>query len=268
MTTDLVGYEKHIAQMAGARVVLLTGPEGVGKRTLCEQMVKSSGAKGFEQMLVERLDMEAARHIIDRCQIAPMGGVRAVALNANGVSEAASHALLKTLEEGHPATRFYMYASAPVLGTIRSRATVLHRGPLSDVEVYKVCRNHGMSDGSAYVAARLAKGIPATALKAEALIEERGEVLKLLRAVSEGNQELLSHVSGEMDSQKLELLRWWVHEATTKRWALFDPGESFGLEEDARFVARARLIANRNGSPRLLSRAALWMETEHRAGRV
>jgi hypothetical protein len=263
-----VGFDTEIAQAAHHRVVLFTGPKGIGKRTTCEYLAATSGAVGFEQVKIDRLDMDSARHIIERCRTRPIKGIRAIALNVEAVSSGAANALLKTLEEGPEHTRFYLHTSRPVLPTIRSRAVTFHHGVLSDDQVYQVCRAHGMDDEAAYVAARAAHGIPARALEALTKIANRHVVIELLRAVHDGDQDLLSSATGSLDREGLDLLRTWAHEAYTNQWAYFSPGETYGLEDDRKFVARVRYLSQRAGSPRLVARAALWVPTEQRAGRV
>ena len=267
MTTMPVGFDTQIAQARDHRVVLLTGPRGIGKRTCAVYLARTSEAVPFEQVIVPRLDMDTARWIIERTRTQPIGGTRAVALNIEGASPNSTNALLKTLEEDGP-TRFYLHSSARVPVTIRSRAINLHHGILTDDQVYQVCRAHGMDDDAAYVAARAAKGIPADALTALFRSADRHVVTTLMRAVHDGDQDLLSTTTSNLDHDHLDLLRTWAHEALTHQWSLFAPGEAYGMEDDPAFVRRVHKFTQRAGSPRLVVRAALWLPTEQRTGRV
>lgn len=263
-----VGFDAVVEQAREHPVVLLTGPRGIGKRTCAEYLVHTSGAVLAERVIEPRLDMQAARRIIERCRTSPIQGIRAVALNVEAVSPNAANALLKTLEEPPPNTSFYLHASSHVPATITSRALTLHHGTLTDDQVYEVCRLHGMEDEQAAVAAHLAKGIPAKALTMPHLLDKRHVVSELLRAVAQGDHNLLSSATGSLDHDGLDLLRLWAHEAYTGRWAVFAPGEASGMEEDYPFVTRVLNYTERAGSPRLVARAALALPTEQRAGRV
>lgn len=264
----LIGFDDEVEAARHHAVVLLTGPRGIGKRTACEYMVHTSGAVAAEQVIETRLDIGTARRIIERCRTHPLQGIRAVALNVEAVSTNAANAMLKVLEEPPAHTRFYLHSSTWVPATLSSRAVHFHHGVLTDDQVYQVCRQHGMDDDLAAVAAHAAKGVPAKALHVRDSLDKRAVVTELMRAVATGDQDLLGHATGSIDHDGIDMLRQWAHEAYTGRWALFSPGESSGMEDDYGFVTRVLRYAERAGSPRLVARAALWVPTEQHAGRA
>lgn len=96
---------------------------------------------------------------------------------AEAMQESAANALLKTLEEPPPGTRFVLVTSGAraLLPTIRSRCQQVRLGPVSELELVTWLEKRGLADAT--LLARLAHGCPGRALAlAEGGLAERREV--------------------------------------------------------------------------------------------
>lgn len=111
--------------------------------------------------------------------------------DAEKMNEAASNALLKTLEEPPPTSYIFVITSRPdaLLTTIRSRCQMIRFGPVpaGEVESY-LLKQKGLSPEDASLAARLSRGSVGRALSMDvkAFRKQRDAMLGVLRAVLDG----------------------------------------------------------------------------------
>lgn len=132
-----------------ARVILLTGSEGTGKRTCARAMAALWLDEPLEQLdshpdyleistfsKSQLISAETLRESVCKEVVLPprMGGLRVVFLPADALQEMTQNLLLKTLEEAPASTRLILTASAEssVLETIRSRCLKLRVDPLDE----------------------------------------------------------------------------------------------------------------------------------------
>jgi DNA polymerase III subunit delta' len=108
--------------------------------------------------------------------------------NADKMNDAASNALLKTLEEPPSTTHIFLITSRPdsLLPTIRSRCQTLRFGPVEVVELEKLLlKTHKYSQTDARLIASYAQGSVAEAMSID--LEEfrarRNSILRVLRSV-------------------------------------------------------------------------------------
>src|SRR5688572_17503139 len=178
---EIVGHRRlltllsqAIARQSLTPSLILSGPEGVGKRltavsiaqelncltpvnegacgtcTVCSRIARGTHP---DVMTIEPGDtgsikIEQVRAAIDRANYRPFEGRRRVTIieEADALVPAAQNALLKTLEEPLPASVFVLVTSRPdtLLPTVRSRCAHLRFGRLQVVEVASVLeRAHG-----------------------------------------------------------------------------------------------------------------------------
>ena len=185
--------------------LLLTGPDGVGKRRVavalaellnCEAVAvpPAGGAPAFpdacgacgpcqriargvhaDVQIIEpgetgAIRIDAIRIAIDQAAFRPFEGRRRVVIidDADRMVPAAQNALLKTLEEPPPASVFLLVTSRPhlVLATVRSRCPALRFGGLSaDAIADILVTRHQFDPGEALAVAASANGSMATALE-------------------------------------------------------------------------------------------------------
>jgi DNA polymerase-3 subunit delta' len=172
-----------------AHAYLFVGPEGVGKRltalTLfkamncqnppepgdccekCPSCLKINTANHADLILLEpdgeTLKIDQVREMQKRLRFRPMeGGRRACIVDAaDSLNDAASNALLKTLEEPPQQTHLFMITSRPhkLLPTILSRCQWVKFRPLSSEKVAQILEKaHGLEGEKARYYASLAGG--------------------------------------------------------------------------------------------------------------
>lgn len=234
-------------------VVLLQGPASVGKRTLAEYLAKFHGAVALDVTRLERVTADAARELRAFAGTAPVGRVKVAVVRLDGATESALNALLKLFEE--PPRTFHAVLTAEVrpLSTIVSRAHLHRVGLLTDEEVFQVLHGRlGMEEGRARKAAARARGQVRAGLDPEDLDQPRALVMSALKAVADGDRDLLERALAGWDEACHSLLQAWVVEAVTGRWRAFSEAESFGLARGPapmailrglRVQARARVTA-------------------------
>ncbi|MEJ7696833.1 MAG: hypothetical protein WKF78_09525 [Candidatus Limnocylindrales bacterium] len=185
--------------------ILLTGPEGVGKTTLAQDLaaglcctaddpaarpcgdcracrlvfadrhpdVHQLGPEGVGRQIViggPGARTRGIRDLVADLAFAPVeGGARvAIVASADRMNEDAQGALLKTLEEPPAGVVIVLCADAeePILPTIRSRCRRIRLGPVATREIEMILAEHGAADPP--LAARLARvtaGRPGLAIR-------------------------------------------------------------------------------------------------------
>ena len=237
MNWEIIGHEwavnllgRHIANDNVRQAYLITGPDGVGKRTLamrfaqalnCSESTKPGEICGqcracifiqrkqFPDLhIVEAEDVggilkvEQIRELRHQLALSPYEGKTRVALllrfheaNAN-----AANALLKTLEE--PASKVVMLLTAQsketLLPTISSRCEILPLRDVSRGQIEEALIERGEEFEQAALLARLAAGRPGWAFHYASnpdLLDERTENLQdLLNILQTGRLERFKHV--------------------------------------------------------------------------
>jgi DNA polymerase-3 subunit delta' len=197
--------------------LLFSGPEGIGKRALalavaralvcehgegdacegCAPCRRASRGLHPDVFLVEPVTAaikieqvrEAAREILGRPFEAPARGF--VIDDAHAMTEQASNALLKSLEEPPPTSHVILVTASPqaLLPTIRSRCQQLRFSPLPAAQVEAHLRERqGLSPEEARLRAVLSGGSLGTALafETEGYRSLRDELLSLLESLRGG----------------------------------------------------------------------------------
>ena len=237
MNWELIGHEwavnllgRHIANDNVRQAYLITGPDGVGKRTLAMRFAQALNCsdsakpgeicgqcracqfihrKQFPDLhIVEAEDVggilkiDQIRELQRQLALSPYEGKRRVALllrfheaNAN-----AANALLKTLEE--PASKVVMLLTAQskeaLLPTISSRCEILPLRDVSRDQIEEALIERGEGDEQAALLARLAAGRPGWAFhyasNPDLLIERTENLEDLLNILQTGRLERFKFV--------------------------------------------------------------------------
>jgi DNA polymerase III subunit delta' len=221
---DVVGHEAAVRRLRRvcchervAAAYCISGPTGVGKRTLadafamelvcagstdgacgtCAQCIRvTAGTHPDVRVLVrdeDRRDMrtEQIRELTRWLTLRPLMAARKVAIvdGADTLNEHGQNALLKTLEEPPGASVLVLVATrvSLLLPTVRSRCQHVRLEPLSDAAMTRVLERQGIARDEAVLLIARAGGSPgrALALRAEEHPEQRIRLLERLGRLPE-----------------------------------------------------------------------------------
>jgi DNA polymerase III, delta subunit len=239
----IIGHARQREQLEklDVPVVLLAGPESVGKMTLALELARSR-ALWPDIMVIQLLTSQDARAVHSWAVMPPADArsrYRYVAASLDGASEQACNQLLRVLEEPPQAARFLLTASRRVLPTIASRAFILRFGLLSTDEVRQVLELRGVAPDVAARDAPLGAGQVAPAL-AGVPARSLAQVSAVLRALERRDPGQLATALKNWDGEAHELLGAWACEAAVPRWTRFSADTAPGLSvRDARRVLGA-----------------------------
>ncbi len=228
----LIGHERAIRSLmdrerAGrlGHAFLITGPAGVGKRTLALALARYLNCQGeprpcyrcgpckrlshdtfvdLQELVVERTDegkikqgisVEQIRELADQAVLPPMDGKFKCFLirEAELLTSSAANALLKTLEEPPEHTILVLLAPAPesVMSTVASRCLHVRLAPIAASELEQALETRRrISTQDAVALAWSASGLPGLALALlddEEVRQAHARALELLSKVIEGD---------------------------------------------------------------------------------
>jgi DNA polymerase-3 subunit delta' len=237
MNWELIGHEwavnllrKHIASDQVRHAYLITGPDGVGKRTLAMRFAQAVNCTDSENagefcgqcracQFIQRkqfpdlhiveaedvggiLKVEQIRELQHQLALSPYEGKKRVALllRFHEANDNAANALLKTLEE--PASKVVMLLTAQsketLLPTISSRCEILQLRDVSRDQIEEALVERGEGHEKAALLARLAAGRPGWAFHYASnpeLLDERTEHLEdLIKLLTTDRLERFKHV--------------------------------------------------------------------------
>ena len=189
--------------------------QGCGHCTACTQTLSGNHPDVAAPVSDElHLKVEAARELIVRASRAPTRGRWQVVLieDADRMTDEATNALLKALEEPHPHCVFLLCAPSTedLLPTVRSRCRLLPlRTPPADAVADVLVRQHGIDPPMAAFAAQAAQGHIGRARRLardEEARRERRDVLSLPRSL-QGVGSALQAAKDLVDAAQAEAAR-------------------------------------------------------------
>lgn len=259
VTCPVIGHDQALRILRRGlpdRPVLLTGPESVGKWQLAVWS-GSYHAPWYNRLQLRRLLVRDAREVRKFIASVPQpsslgSGVRVVIIDLDGAaSEAAQHALLKSLEEPPDHARFILTSSRPPLPTIASRCETLRLGRLTDQQVAVILVSQGLSERDAEVVAPAGHGQVAPALEvATRLRPARAAVLGVVRAISGRDRDLLERsVRDWGDTEQWMLRELLAASASGRPTALFSSMERHLVGKTQARRAIALLAASGSARP-------------------
>jgi DNA polymerase-3 subunit delta' len=247
MTWDMIGHEwavdllcEHIRRSRIQQAYLITGADGLGKRTLglrltqalcctnppeigercgeCRacRLIQSGEYPDLHVIQSEtiggQLKVEQIRELSRQLALAPFEGKLRVALllRFHEANENAANALLKTLEE--PASQVVLILTArskeALLPTIVSRCEVIPLRQVSETEVQTALQDRGATPQNASLFASLADGRPGWAIRHfedQTMLDRRAqlldELMELVQSTRAGRFQYLEAMLEKKDTE-------------------------------------------------------------------
>ncbi len=196
--------EKMIKSQKLGSGLILVGPEGIGKRRIAEWVIDEIRRRGGsatrpnagmgidpDVMIIERqrndkgdfkknISIEQIRELTQRLFLSSFQNRTKIGMidHAETLSEEASNALLKTLEDPLGGSLLLLLATnlATLPSTIASRCQVIHVPAVSSKEIIDALQQKGASESLALELAKLAHGRPGFALR---LLEDPQMLLRI-----------------------------------------------------------------------------------------
>jgi len=243
--------------LAQARVVLLTGPESVGKWAVAEEAARAGSQHPADIARHRKLDAEGVRKMLRASSYLQECGVRYILAGLDTASDQVQNMLLKFLEAPPDGVRVLLTASGGVLPTIFSRAQHRRLGLLTDEQVFQVLVQLGMAEDAARRHAPLGGGRVRPAMEGPDP-QARAQVVSVLRALEAGSLGQLEIALRGFTQEAYWLLLSWATESSSGRFrqATRDMAPWFGAFASRR-ILRALGGASPLASPGLTAHAAL-----------
>lgn len=196
------------------QTLLFRGKIGVGKLATAKAVASSHTQEIYIDIFCGSIGVDEIRVISKGCLIHTFEEVsRFILIETDGLSEAASNALLKVLEAPPKKVHFILIQSyKPVLSTIKSRCRVVDFVTYGNLQLRQILVDRGMSLEEARRVVQKAGG---SLVKAKEVIEyaaERNTFLDGLRYLSEGKVSLFVKKIKKPTVYQTSLLREWVFE--------------------------------------------------------
>jgi len=226
----IAGHERIVAQIERdglPQISLFIGPKSVGKMRLANQLAKAE-ASTFEDILrINLLTAELARNVATFIHTAPKGNAaRVVIVNIQRAPENNLNILLKSLEDVPTFARVILISQDTPMDTILSRAGAVYSFALlttDQVEEALLLRRFNPSE--ARIRAEASGGQLAIVLNREETSKLKTLVLVVARCFREHDTAALDALANRWTDEHTDLLVRLAHEATTKRWRIFNEEE-------------------------------------------
>lgn len=185
--------------------LVLTGPEGVGKRRAAYMIAAVTGVRSLDFQNLGHLTAEGARAVTEFHSSAPLTSpVRVTVADLTSAHPKAVNSLLKILEEPPPYSRLILHTDREPMLTIRSRCFVVRFGILTEDEVATVLVRQKVPEHLIEDAAKYSQGRVSVALDYVRQFKARRKVENLLFSLREGEAAIESALREALEAEKDE----------------------------------------------------------------
>lgn len=165
--------------------LLITGPVGVGKRTIASRIADAVSDSDQDLQILESPTVIEARQVAAHHRSASIGRLRVSRIDLTSTSPAAQQALLKVLEDTGPSSRFILHSNSPVLPTVTSRCFQVRLGSLSTSDLAAVLEDRGLNGDTAVLAQAGGSAAKAIELATMSASPARQQAVRLLTVITE-----------------------------------------------------------------------------------
>lgn len=165
--------------------LLITGPAGVGKRTIASQIADAVSDSDQDLQILESPTVAEARQVTVHHRAASVGRLRVSRIDLTSTSAAAQQALLKVLEDTGPGSRFILHSNSPVLPTVTSRCFQVRLGSLSTSDLAAVLEDRGLNGDTVVLEQAGGSAAKAIELATMSASPARQNTVRLLSAIAE-----------------------------------------------------------------------------------
>lgn len=273
MRVPVVGHKQVLSSIPKPLPpsLLLTGPEGVGKRRVAQLLAFASGVKGMDFQNLGVLTREGSRELLQHHSSHPLeSAVKTSVADLTGSSPEAVNAILKLLEEPPPYSRIILHSDREPLLTIRSRCFSVRFGVLTEAEVIEVLETLGLPEHTLADSARVSQGRVSLALDFARQYVARKHVRAVLLALQERSGSALDQALSEaLEGERGEEM-WAVWKrrevaanlfAGSLRNSLIDPTHVLS-DRSSEVRTEAIKILESPSRPNLKMRSAAWVLME------
>lgn len=225
------GHDRIVARIERdglPSVSLFVGPKSVGKTNLANHLARDLTDDPQDVFRINRLTADLARNVSRFIHVAPHGTRhRVVIANIESAPLNNLNVLLKSLEDVPPLmSKVMLLATTPPPATIISRAEAVYTfSLLTDHEVQEALVMRGFGKTEAEIRAAESGGQMSTVYGHEETANLKKLVLIVARCFRERDNAALEALAPRWTEEHTALLVKLAHEATTKRWRIFDEAE-------------------------------------------
>lgn len=236
MQWSAVGHDEQKQFLQGlldgnglGHALLFTGPEGIGKRMVAEDIAGVLVPRGYEldamrlapvtddDGAVHDITIEAVRDMKQWLALTPVGAHKVVLIDdADRLGGEAANTLLKVLEEPPAYAHFILISGRPqaLLTTITSRCLQVGFRPLTTLEMKEVLAQQRLDEDDVALLATVANGRPGVALKllqTKQLPTVARHIAALEKALTVGVAAKLIYAKEVADSDHAsDIVSWWL----------------------------------------------------------
>jgi len=182
----LVGHRDTLSKIPNPipPVLLLLGPEGVGKSIIARVLAHATGVRDSDYQRVQRLTKPEALAVAEHHATYPLASeVKVSVIDITRATPEALNAMLALLEDPPEYSRFILHSDSDPFLTVKSRCFILNFGLLSTDEVAQVLETKKVPEHVIADAARLSQGRVSVALEHARNYDARQSAMKVLKAV-------------------------------------------------------------------------------------
>lgn len=249
-------YQRSVLEKTLPHTALLLGPTSIGKATLAREIFEAN------DLVIVHADANDPAWLLWHAGNVMRNGAGYIIDMAGMRDRGPFDVFMASLPEDSYA---WMVSDYVPEGFDAWTPRVLNFLPLEDFQVAQILRENDLLSDASMIdyAALKSDGQVKRALEAVRRDANKQIVLNILKAVHEGDQDLLSNAIQGL-TYFAPVLSWWV-EAKTGRWDVFSEEESYGCDKDSGIMSN--MVRFSSTPAKIAARGVFWPACEKNSGR-